>query len=122
MEAQIASLIEMAQTMPLWLGLLALGLSSTIEYVFPPFPGDVILLTGALLIALSVLLNYVDRGAIGVAAPAAVLLNWLTTGDHLLHSLQQGRYAVAGMDLLLMLLALLALAAARRLNRRITNA
>jgi len=60
--------------------------------------------------------------AIGVAAPAAVLLNWLTTGDHLLHSLQQGRHAVAGMDLLLMLLALLALAAARRLNRRITNA
>ncbi len=53
MEAQIASLIETAQTMPLWLGLLALGVSATIEYVFPPFPGDVILLTGALLIALA---------------------------------------------------------------------
>ncbi len=59
--------------------------------------------------------------AIGGAAPTAVLLNWLTTGDHLLHSLQQGRDAVAGMDLLLMLLALLALATARRLNRGIAN-
>ncbi|RRV71501.1 PepSY domain-containing protein [Stutzerimonas stutzeri] len=59
--------------------------------------------------------------AIGVAAPTAVLLNWLTTGDHLLHSLQQGRDAVAGMDLLLMLLTLLALATARRLNRGIAN-
>lgn len=59
--------------------------------------------------------------AIGGAAPTAVLLNWLTTGDHLLHSLQQGRDAVAGMDLLLLLLALLALATARRLNRRISN-
>ena len=60
--------------------------------------------------------------AIGSAAPVAVLLNWLTTRDHVLYSIQHGLYAVAGMDLLLMLLALLALATARRLNRRATNA
>ncbi|EHY76756.1 PepSY-associated TM helix domain-containing protein [Stutzerimonas stutzeri ATCC 14405 = CCUG 16156] len=60
--------------------------------------------------------------AIYIAAPMAVLLNWLSTGDHLLRSLQQGLYAVAGMDLMLLLLALLALGTARRLARGVAHA
>ena len=47
----------------------------------------------------------------------AVLLNWLTTGDHLLQTMSTGRWAVAGVDLMLLVVAMLALAAARRLGR-----
>ena len=47
----------------------------------------------------------------------AVLLNWLTTGAHLLRSLDSGLAAVAGMDLLLLALAGLCLLAARRIAR-----
>lgn len=47
----------------------------------------------------------------------AVLLNGLTTGDHLLRSLSSGQTAIAGMDLMLLALAGLCLLAARRLQR-----
>lgn len=47
----------------------------------------------------------------------AVLLNGLTTGDHLLRSLSTGPAAVAGMDLMLLALAGLCLLGARRLQR-----
>ncbi|MHB1369958.1 MAG: PepSY-associated TM helix domain-containing protein [Pseudomonadaceae bacterium] len=47
----------------------------------------------------------------------AVLLNGLTTGDHLLRSLSSGQAAVAGMDLMLLALAGLCLLGARRLQR-----
>lgn len=50
-------------------------------------------------------------------AVLAVLLNWLTTGAHLLDSLAAGLAAVAGMDLLLFALAGLCLLAARRIAR-----
>lgn len=48
----------------------------------------------------------------------AVLLNWLTTGDHIAHALATRRWAVAGMDLMLLATAMLAVAAARRLGQR----
>ena len=57
--------------------------------------------------------------AIVCLAVAAVLLNWLTTGDHLGRSLAQRHlWPVAGMDLLLLLGAGLAAVAARRLGPR----
>ncbi len=46
----------------------------------------------------------------------AVLLNWLTTGAHLVYSLSAGLAAVAGMDLLLLALAGICLLAARRIS------
>lgn len=53
--------------------------------------------------------------AIAGLAVAAVLLNWITTGDHLGRSLfQRPLWAVAGMDVLLLLGAGLAVLAARR--------
>lgn len=52
--------------------------------------------------------------ALCVAAPA---LNWVTTGDHLLASLGQAYWPVAGFDLALLATALLAFLAARRLGR-----
>ena len=57
---------------------------------------------------------------VGVAALAvlAVLLNWATTGDHLLKTLGQGYWPVAGLDLALLASAAIALFAARRLRRR----
>jgi hypothetical protein len=57
-------------------------------------------------------------GAIVVMAVAAVLLNWVTTGDHLLRTLGERYWPVAGVDLFLLASALLALVAAHRLKRR----
>lgn len=51
----------------------------------------------------------------------AVALNWATTGGHLLETLSQRQWAVAGVDLILMTTAFLAVAAALRLNAVQTN-
>ena len=53
---------------------------------------------------------------IAALAPLAVILNWITTGDHPWHALAAGHHGVLGMDLMLLLLAVLAAMAARRLN------
>ena len=60
--------------------------------------------------------------AISVLALCAVLLNWLTTSDHLLHTLSH-RYLwpVAGMDSMLLFTSFMAFFAARRLSRRARN-
>ncbi|AKC88113.1 peptidase [Pseudoxanthomonas suwonensis] len=56
--------------------------------------------------------------AIAVLAPAAVLANWISTGDHLLRTLAAGYWPVAGVDLALLAVAAIAAGAARRLGRR----
>ncbi len=56
--------------------------------------------------------------AVAALAAAAVLLNWITTGDHLLRSLGTGYWPVAGLDLALLASAALSVFAARRLRRR----
>jgi uncharacterized iron-regulated membrane protein len=56
--------------------------------------------------------------AAAVLAVGAVLLNWLTTGDHLLKTLGEGYWPVAGVDLCLLASAALAVVAARRLRVR----
>lgn len=56
---------------------------------------------------------------IAALAVAAVLLNWITTGDHLAHSLgQRHLWAIAGMDLMLFAGASVAAVTAVRLQRR----
>ena len=57
-------------------------------------------------------------GAIAVLAMVAVLLNWVTTGDHLLATLRAGYWPVAGVDLSLLATAAVALITARILRRR----
>ncbi len=54
--------------------------------------------------------------AIAVTALLAVLLNALSTGDHLLATLSSRQWAIAGMDLMLLAAAAIAMAAARRLR------
>lgn len=54
--------------------------------------------------------------AIAALAVAAVLLNWVTTGDHLLRTLADGRYAVSGVDLALLASGGVAWHAARRIG------
>lgn len=57
--------------------------------------------------------------AIAAFAITAVLLNWLSTGDHLLRSLTHRHlWPIAGMDLLLVAGAFIAALAARKLQRR----
>ncbi|WFC40928.1 PepSY-associated TM helix domain-containing protein [Pseudoxanthomonas sp. SE1] len=57
-------------------------------------------------------------GTIAVLAMVAVLLNWVTTGDHLLATLRAGYWPVAGVDLSLLATAAVALITARILRRR----
>ncbi|MFY9514533.1 MAG: PepSY-associated TM helix domain-containing protein, partial [Rubrivivax sp.] len=56
--------------------------------------------------------------AIAALALVAVLANWASTGDHLLKTLGQGYWPVAGLDLALIASAGIAALAARRLRRR----
>jgi len=54
---------------------------------------------------------------IAALALLAPVLNWVTTGDHLLKTAVEGYWPVAGMDLLLLTGAGVAVYAARRLSR-----
>jgi len=56
--------------------------------------------------------------AIATLAIAAVVLNWITTGEHLGSSISRGYWPVAGFDLVLLAAAAIALTAARRLRMR----
>jgi len=60
--------------------------------------------------------------AIMALALAAVSLNWITTGDHLLRTLTAGYWPVAGVDLFLLSGAAVAVLAARKLQRRVAVA
>ena len=56
--------------------------------------------------------------AIAVLGVAAVVLNAVTTGDHLLHTVRIGYWPVAGVDLAILASAALAVVAARKLQAR----
>ncbi|MCW5581711.1 MAG: PepSY domain-containing protein [Luteimonas sp.] len=56
--------------------------------------------------------------AIAAMAIAAVALNWITTGDHLLRTLSAGYWPVAGVDLSLLAVSAIAVTAACRLRQR----
>ncbi|TWI69091.1 putative iron-regulated membrane protein [Pseudoduganella lurida] len=56
--------------------------------------------------------------AIAVLAVVAPVLNWITTGDHLLRTVGQGYWPVAGVDLFMLAGAAVAALAARHLGRR----
>ena len=56
--------------------------------------------------------------AIAVLGVAAVLLNWVTTGDHLLRTIGNGYWPVAGVDLAILVSSAIAVLAARKLKRR----
>ena len=56
--------------------------------------------------------------AIAVLGVAAPVLNWITTGDHLLRTIGNGYWPVAGVDLFMLTGAALALLAARKLQLR----
>ena len=55
--------------------------------------------------------------AVAAMAVAAVLLNWITTGDTLLRTIGAGSWPVAGVDLSLLATAIAAVFAARKLRR-----
>jgi len=56
--------------------------------------------------------------AFAVLAVSAVLANWWSTGDGLWKTLAEGYWPVAGLDLTLIVAALLAVIAARTLRRK----
>lgn len=58
-----------------------------------------------------------QAGAIGFTAILAVILNWVTTGDHLLKTTNEGLWSVAGMDLVLIATAAVAIASVFRIKK-----
>lgn len=56
--------------------------------------------------------------ALAVFAPVTVILNWVTTGDHLVKTIGEGYWPVAGLDLSILVGGVLALIAARHLRRK----
>lgn len=61
--------------------------------------------------------------SIAAFAVAAVVLNWITTGDHLVRSLAHRHlWPIAGMDLMLLMAAVIAALTARKLQRRAAGA
>jgi len=38
------------ESYPIWIGILILSIAATIEYIFPPFPGDTVVVVGAVLV------------------------------------------------------------------------
>lgn len=56
--------------------------------------------------------------AIAVLAPMAAVLNWITTGDHLLRTVGEGYWPVAGVDLALLVSGAVAALTVRALKRR----
>lgn len=56
--------------------------------------------------------------AVAALALAAVASNWVTTGDHLVKTIAQGYWPVAGLDGMLLLTAVTALSVARKLRVR----
>ncbi|MEM8774674.1 MAG: PepSY-associated TM helix domain-containing protein [Pseudomonadota bacterium] len=56
-----------------------------------------------------------QSGAIAFIAALAVLLNWVTTGDHLFKMIGEGLWPIAGMDLFLIASSVVAIASAVRL-------
>lgn len=57
-------------------------------------------------------------GAVAALAFTAVLLNWITTGDHLLKTLAERYWPVAGLDLALLVVGAVAAGTAVKLRRR----
>ncbi len=55
---------------------------------------------------------------LAVLCPATVLMNWITTGDHLLQTVSVGYWPVAGVDLALLIVGLIAGLTALKLQRR----
>lgn len=55
---------------------------------------------------------------LGFLAAGAVVLNWTTTGDHLLKTLRSGDFAIAGMDLILLLSAVISILSAHKIGER----
>jgi uncharacterized iron-regulated membrane protein len=60
--------------------------------------------------------------AIALLAAAAVILNWVTTGDHLFSTIERGYWPVAAIDVVLSITSLIAAMSASRLQRRVRAA
>lgn len=72
----IEALFQWFAALPMWLGLLCLGASAGIEYVFPPFPGDAITLVGAMLVPIARWPVVAVFGALMAGSMLGAAINW----------------------------------------------
>ena len=72
---EVEALLALMASLPLVWGLLALAAAAMLEYVFPPFPGDAVVLVGALLIPLA---GWPFGAVLGAVTAGSVVGAWLT--------------------------------------------
>lgn len=70
------ALIAWLDSLPLWLGLVILGVSACIEYVFPPFPGDTITLAGAIMVGAAGWPWWAVMAAIACGSVVGISVDW----------------------------------------------
>lgn len=82
----VESFLIWLESYPIWLGLLILGAAATIEYVVPPFPGDSIVVVGAVLVGAAEWPWWGVWGSVIAGSMIGAMLNlwfgrWLNTRD-----------------------------------------
>lgn len=70
-------LVSLVQDAPLWAGLMVLFFGAFIEYVFPPFPGDTLLIAGGFLAAHGALPLWPTLGILTLGSLGGMCAGWL---------------------------------------------
>ncbi len=69
-------LVKIVETAPMWLSALVLFFATWIEYVFPPFPGDTILVAGGFFAARGAVSLYVTFIVLVLGSVSGCMLAW----------------------------------------------
>lgn len=69
-------LVQLVETSPLWLSLLLLFFAAWIEYIFPPFPGDTLLVAGGFFVAQGALPLVLTFVVLTLGSVSGCLVGW----------------------------------------------
>ena len=69
-------LVDLIKTAPWWISIFILWFSSTIEYVFPPFPGDTIMLAGGFFAARGAISFWAVFAGTFLGSLSGILICW----------------------------------------------
>ncbi len=69
-------LVKVVETAPAWLSALVLFFATWIEYVFPPFPGDTILVAGGFFAARGAISLYVTFAVLVLGSTSGCMMGW----------------------------------------------
>ncbi len=69
-------LIQFIETAPLWLSMLALFFAAWVEYIFPPFPGDTLLVAGGFFVAQGIFPPVLTFLVLTLGSVSGCLVGW----------------------------------------------